>query len=80
MPTTPTYGNFQVSPTTQGFEGTRHRDYTGDAPNLNKELGRNLEDLAGYAMKQRDLADEARVQDKLTQLRRYATRRRLGEK
>lgn len=79
MPTTPTYGNFQVSPTTQGFEGTRHRDYTGDAPNLNKELGRNLEDLAGYAMKQRDLADEARVQDKLTQLRRYATQRRLGE-
>ena len=75
----PTYGGFQVTPTVSGAEGTRFRDFRSDLPNPNQQLGKDLNRLAGITLNVRDKADEARVQDKLTQLRKYAMDRRMGD-
>lgn len=74
MPQVPTYGQAQVQPTVAA-QHVEIKDFANAFPD-------NRPDMSGLsvaALKYRKSVDEARVNDKLVQLRRYALERRMGD-
>ena len=79
MPKVPEYGNYQASLGTGDYSGVRTEDLSRYNPYDPGALATPLAKAAVAVKKMQEDIDDARVTDKITQLRRYATDRRTGD-
>lgn len=79
MPRIPEYGNYQVSPNVGNFQAAQAKDFSSANPYDPGKLAAPLARGAVAAQKMQEEIDGTRVLDKMTQLKRYALDRRMGD-